>query len=114
MLLSLGSSYSKKMSRTMRPLHDRILVKVIPSSSKTAGGIVIPEIALDKPQEAQVIAVGNGKLMPDGSLRAVDVKVGDIILFVKHSGVKTRCDNAELLLLREEDVLAVIEERIDG
>jgi len=96
---------------TLRPLHDRVLVQPLDAEGKTSAGIIIPETAKEKPQEGRVLAVGAGKVMDDGKIRPVDVNVGDIILFGKYSGISTKSGNDDLLLLREEDILAVIEER---
>jgi chaperonin GroES len=93
----------------IRPLYDRILVKRIEEQQKTAGGLHIPDSAKEKPLEARVIAVGSGKVQEDGSLRKLDVKAGDKVLLSKYSGNEIRIDDVEHLILREDDVLAVIE-----
>ena len=93
----------------IRPLYDRILVKRIDEQQKTAGGLFIPDTAKEKPQEALVVAVGNGKVQEDGSLRKLEVKAGDKILFSKYSGSDIKIDGAEHLILREDDILAVID-----
>ena len=93
----------------IRPLYDRILVKRLEEQTKTAGGLFIPDSAKEKPQEALVVAVGNGKVQEDGSLRKLEVKAGDKILFSKYSGSDIKIDGAEHLILREDDVLAVLE-----
>jgi chaperonin GroES len=93
----------------VRPLHDRILVKRVEEESKTSGGLFIPDTAKEKPQQGQVVAVGNGKVSEDGSLRKLDVKAGDKVLFNKYSGSDIKIDGTEHLILREEDVLAIIE-----
>ena len=93
----------------IRPLYDRILVKRLEEQTKTAGGLYIPDTAKEKPLEALVVAVGNGKLQEDGSLRKLEVKAGDKILFSKYSGSDIKIDGTEHLILREDDVLAVIE-----
>ena len=93
----------------IRPLYDRILVKRIEEQHKTAGGLFIPDSAKEKPMEAIVVAVGNGKVQDDGSLRKLEVKAGDKILFSKYSGSDIKIDGTEHLILREDDVLAVIE-----
>ena len=93
----------------IRPLYDRILVKRIEEQNKTAGGLFIPDSAKEKPQEALVVAVGNGKLIEDGSLRKLEVKAGDKILFSKYSGNEIKIDGTEHLILREDDVLALVE-----
>ena len=93
----------------IRPLYDRILVKRIEEQNKTAGGLFIPDTAKEKPQEALVVAVGNGKIIEDGSLRKLEVKAGDKVLFSKYSGNEIKIDGAEHLILREDDILAVLE-----
>jgi chaperonin GroES len=93
----------------IRPLYDRILVKRLEEQTKTAGGLFIPDSAKEKPLEALVVAVGNGKVQEDGSLRKLEVKAGDKILFSKYSGSDIKIDGAEHLILREDDVLAVLE-----
>ena len=93
----------------IRPLYDRILVKRLEEQTKTAGGLFIPDSAKEKPMEALVVAVGNGKVQEDGSLRKLEVKAGDKILFSKYSGSDIKLDGAEHLILREDDILAVIE-----
>lgn len=93
----------------IRPLHDRILVKRIDEEEKTAGGIIIPDTAKEKPQEGRVVAVGNGKVSEDGSVSPLDVKKGDKILFSKYSGSEVNLDGDEHLIMREDDVLAVLE-----
>ncbi len=93
----------------IRPLYDRILVKRIEEQNKTAGGLFIPDTAKEKPQEALVVAVGNGNVIEDGSLRKLEVKAGDKILFSKYSGNEIKIDGTEHLILREDDILAVLE-----
>jgi len=93
----------------IRPLQDRILVKRVEAEQRTKGGIIIPESAKEKPIEGEVVAVGNGKVGDDGKLRAVDVKVGDKILFGKYSGTEVKIDDVEHLIIREEDILGVVE-----
>ena len=93
----------------VRPLYDRILVKRIEEETKTAGGLFIPATAKEKPQEALVVSVGNGKLQDDGKLRALEVKAGDKVLFSKYSGNEIKIDGEEHLILKEDDVLAVLE-----
>ena len=92
----------------IRPLQDRILVKRVESEEKTASGIIIPDNAKEKPMEGKVVAVGNGKRLEDGTTRAVDVKVGDRILFSKYSGSEVKIDGDEHLILREDDILGVM------
>ena len=93
----------------IRPLYDRILVKRIEEQNKTAAGLFIPDSAKEKPQEALVVAVGNGKIIEDGSLRKLEVKAGDKVLFSKYSGNEIKIDGTEHLILREDDILAVID-----
>jgi chaperonin GroES len=94
---------------TIRPLHDRILVKREQEQERTAGGLYIPDSAKEKPIQARVVAVGNGKITEDGKVRPLDVKAGDTVLFGKYSGSEVKLDGEEHLILREEDILAVIE-----
>jgi len=94
---------------TVRPLHDRILIKRIEEKETLKGGIIIPDTAKEKPQEGQVIAVGNGKKTEDGKVIPLDVKVGDRILFGKYSGTEIKIDEQEYLILREDEVLGVLE-----
>ncbi len=93
----------------IRPLHDRVIVKRLESENVSAGGIVIPDSAAEKPVQGKVVAVGKGKILEDGNVRALDVKVGDKILFGKYSGTEVKVDGDELVVMREEDVMAVIE-----
>jgi chaperonin GroES len=93
----------------LRPLQDRILVKRVEEETKTAGGIFIPETAKEKPQRGEIIAVGNGKKTEDGKVLPLDVKVGDKVLFGKYSGTEIKVEGEELLMMREDDILAVIE-----
>jgi len=93
----------------IRPLHDRLIVKRIPEDTKTKGGIIIPDSAKEKPLEATVIAVGNGKILEDGKVRPMDIKAGDTILFSKYSGTEIKIEGDEHLIIREEDVLGIIE-----
>jgi chaperonin GroES len=93
----------------VRPLHDRILVRRIEGEEKTKGGLIIPDTAKEKPQEGKVIAVGKGKVNDDGELRPLDVHKGDRILFGKYSGTEIQLEGEEHLIIREDDVLAVLE-----
>jgi chaperonin GroES len=93
----------------VRPLYDRILIKRVEEEQKTAGGLFIPDTAKEKPQQGLVVAVGNGKIQEDGSLRKLEVKAGDKILFSKYSGNDIKIEGTEHLILREDDVLAVLE-----
>ena len=92
----------------VRPLHDRLLVRRIEEKETVKGGIIIPDTAKEKPQEGEVIAVGNGKILDNGQKVALDVKVGDKILFGKYSGTDIKIDGEEVLILREDEVLAVL------
>lgn len=93
----------------LRPLYDRILATRLESEEKTKGGIIIPDSAKEKPLEGKVVSVGNGKIQDDGSVRELAVKSGDKILFGKYAGTEIKVDGEELVILREDDVLAVIE-----
>ena len=92
----------------IRPLHDRIIVKRLEEERKTASGIVIPDTAAEKPDQGEVLAVGPGKKNEDGKLVPVDLKVGDKVLFGKYSGTTVRVEGDELLVMREEDIMAVV------
>ncbi len=92
-----------------RPLHDRVLVRRVTPEEKTAGGIIIPDTAKEKPQEGEVIAVGSGTLNDRGELRPLDVKAGDRILFGKWSGTEVKLDNEELLIMKESDIMGILE-----
>ena len=93
----------------IRPLQDRVIVRRVKEEEKTKGGLYIPDSAKEKPVEAIVIAVGNGKVLEDGTVRKLDVKAGDRILFGKYSGSEVKVDGEEHLILREDDILGVIE-----
>ena len=93
----------------IRPLHDRVIVKREDEERKSPGGIVIPDTAAEKPIRGRIMAVGKGKILEDGKVRPLDLKVGDKILFGKYSGTEVKVDGDELLVMREEDVMAVIE-----
>jgi chaperonin GroES len=93
----------------IRPLHDRVLVKRLKEQDVTKGGIIIPDTAKEKPVEGEVVAVGNGRVMEDGKIRALDVKPKDRILFGKYSGSDVKIEGEEHLILREDDILAVVE-----
>ena len=97
------------MALKIRPLHDRILVKRLEEQETVRGGIIIPDTAKEKPQEGKVIAVGNGKVGDDGKKIPLDVKAGDKILFGKYSGSEVKIEDDEYLILREEDVLAILD-----
>ena len=93
----------------IRPLYDRIVIKRIEEQETTRNGIVIPDSAQEKPQEGEVMAIGNGKRLEDGSLVALDVKVGDRVLFGKYSGTETKVVGTEYLIMREDDVLGILD-----
>lgn len=93
----------------LRPLHDRVIIKRLDAETKSAGGIVIPDSAAEKPIKGEVIAAGTGKILEDGKVRPIAVKVGDIVLFGKYSGTEIKLDGEELLVMREEDLVAVVE-----
>ncbi len=92
----------------LRPLQDRIIVKRVEEETKTAGGLFIPETAKEKPQRGEIVAVGNGKKTEDGKVLPLDVKVGDIVLFGKYAGTEIKVDGDEYLMMREDDLLAVV------
>jgi chaperonin GroES len=92
----------------IRPLADRIVVKRLEQQEKTKGGIIIPDTAKEKPIEGEVVAVGNGKILEDGTVRKLDVKVGDRVLFAKYGGTEVKLDGDERLVVREDDILGVI------
>ena len=94
----------------LRPLHDRVIVKRLDQETKTASGIVLPEAAAEKPDQGKVLAVGNGKILEDGKVRALDVKVGDIVLFGKYSGQTVKVEGEEVLVMREEDIMAIVQQ----
>src|SRR5215468_12021296 len=98
------------MSMNVRPLHDRIIVQRIEEGEQKVGGIIIPDSAKEKPQQGKVIAAGAGKSKDDGKRIALDVKAGDVILFGKYSGQEIKLDGEEFLIMREDEVLAVIDE----
>jgi len=96
------------MTTTIRPLHDRVIIQRLEEEKVTAGGIVIPDSAKEKPIRGKVIAIGNGKRLDSGEVRPLDVKVGDIVLFGKYAGTEVKLDDKELLVLREEDIMGVV------
>lgn len=96
-------------SMKLRPLHDRVVVTRVEEEEKTAGGIIIPDTAKEKPQQGKVIAVGNGRLLEDGKVVPLTVKEGDRILFSKYAGTDIKIDGQEHLIMREDDILAIIE-----
>ena len=93
----------------LRPLHDRVIIKRLEAETKSAGGIVIPDTATEKPIKGEVVAIGTGKILEDGKVRPLAVKAGDKVLFGKYSGTEIKLDGEELLIIREEDVLAVVD-----
>ena len=92
----------------LHPLGDRLIVKALEAEEKTKGGIVLPDSAKERPQEGKVLAVGKGKLLEDGTVKPLEVKAGDRILFGKYSGTEIKVDDGEVLILREDDILAII------
>jgi chaperonin GroES len=93
----------------IRPLHDRVVIKREPEERKSPGGIVIPDTASEKPTFGKVIAVGQGKVLDNGQIRAPDVKVGDRVLFGKYSGTEVKVDNQDVIVMREDDVMAIVD-----
>ena len=93
----------------IRPLHDRIIVERVEEETTTAGGIIIPDTAKEKPQKGKIVAVGKGKSTEDGKVLALDVKVGDVVLFGKYAGTDIKIEGTEYLMMREDDILGVIE-----
>ena len=94
----------------IQPLGDRILVKLLEEEEKSPGGIILPDTAKEKPQEGKVVAVGKDRLLEDGTVRPLEIKVGDMVLFAKYSGAEVSHEEKEFLILREEDVLAVLKD----
>ena len=94
----------------IQPLGDRILVKLLEEEGKSPGGIILPDTAKEKPQEGKVMAVGRGRLLEDGTIRPLEIRIGDTVLFAKYSGTEVNHEEKEFLILREEDVLAVLKE----
>jgi chaperonin GroES len=99
----------EKVRMKIRPLQDRVIVKRIEEQEKTKGGIIIPDTAKEKPMEGKVIAVGKGKVLEDGKIHPLDVKAGDRVLFVKYAGTEVKINEEEHLIMREDDILGVIE-----
>jgi chaperonin GroES len=97
------------MSTKIRPLHDRVIIKREEEERKSPGGIVIPDTASEKPSRGRVLAVGKGKILENGTVRPLDLKVGDKVLFGKYSGTEVKMDGDDVLVMREEDIMAVIE-----
>jgi len=94
---------------SLRPLHDRVIVRRMEEERTSAGGIVIPDSATEKPSKGEIVATGNGKILDNGEVRGLDVKVGDKVLFGKYSGTEIKVDAEELLVMKEEDIMAIIE-----
>jgi len=94
---------------SIRPLHDRVVVRRLDEEKTTAGGIVLPDSATEKPMEGEVLSVGNGKISENGDVRPLDVKAGDKVLFGKYSGTEVKVDGEELLIMREDDIMAIVE-----
>ena len=95
---------------TFRPLHDRVLVRRVEAEEKTAGGIIIPDSAKEKPAEGEIVAVGTGARAENGTITALDVAIGDRVLFGKYAGTEIKVDGADRLILREDDILGIIED----
>ncbi len=93
----------------MRPLHDRVIVKRMEEERTSPGGIVIPDAAAEKPIKGEIVAVGNGRVLENGEVRALDVKAGDQVLFGKYAGTEVKVEGEELLVMKEDDIMAVIE-----
>ncbi|MEY2342037.1 co-chaperone GroES [Acidithiobacillus sp. IBUN Pt1247-S3] len=93
----------------LRPLHDRVVIRRLEEEQKTAGGIIIPDTAKEKPVQGEVVAVGNGKILEDGKVRGLDVKKGDRVLFAKYAGTEIKVEGEELLVMREDDIMAVVD-----
>jgi chaperonin GroES len=98
----------KEFCMNLRPLHDRVIVKRLDQETKTASGLIIPDAAAEKPDQGEVLAVGNGKVQENGNVRPLEVKVGDRVLFGKYSGQSVKVNGEELLVMREEDIMAVV------
>ncbi len=94
---------------TIRPLHDRVLVRRAEEEMKTSGGIILTDSAKEKPMQGEIVAIGNGKVLSDGTVRKLDVKTGNKILFGKYAGNEVKINGEELLIMREEDILAIVE-----
>src|SRR3979411_3234272 len=95
----------------LRPLHDRVIVKSLDQETKTASGPIIPETAAEKPDQGEILAIGKGKILEDGKVRPLDVKVGDRVLFGKYSGQAVKVEGAEYLVMREDDIMGVVAAR---
>ncbi|MDX8401699.1 MAG: co-chaperone GroES [Mariprofundaceae bacterium] len=97
------------MTTKVRPLHDRVIVRRLDEEEKSAGGIIIPDSAKEKPIQGKVLAAGNGKILENGEVRPLDVKAGDTVIFSKYAGTEIKLDGEEVLIMREDDILGVIE-----
>jgi chaperonin GroES len=97
------------MSMKIRPLHDRVVVRRLEDERTSAGGIVIPDSAAEKPMRGEVVAIGTGKILDNGDTRALAVKVGDVVLFGKYSGTEVKINHQELVVMKEDDIMAVVE-----
>ena len=93
----------------LRPLHDRVIVKRLDQETQTASGLIIPEAAAEQPDQGEILAIGNGKILEDGKVRPLDVKVGDRVLFGKYAGQTVKVDGNEVLVMREEDIMAIVQ-----
>ena len=93
----------------LRPLHDRVIVKRLDQETKTASGILLPEAAAEKPDQGEILAVGKGKILDDGKVRPLEVKVGDRVLFGKYAGTEVKLNHEELTVMREDDIMGIIE-----
>ena len=102
-------NYLEGITMKLRPLHDRVIIKRVEEETKSAGGIVLPGSATEKPARGEVIAVGTGKVLDNGQVKAVDVKVGDEVLFGKYSGSEVKFGDEEFIVMREDEIIAVIE-----
>jgi chaperonin GroES len=107
--LNTGQEGKEKVNMNIRPLHDRIIVERLEEETMTAAGIIIPDSAKEKPQQGKVIAVGKGKVSEEGKVRPLDVKAGDKVLFGKYAGTEVKLDGKEYLMMREDDILGVVE-----
>jgi len=106
--MSTGGIFMAKAEIGVRPLHDRVLVRRMPEEMKTAGGIIIPETAKEKPQRGEIVATGKGRVTEDGKVTPLDVKTGDKVLFGKYSGTELKLNGEEYLMMREEDILGIM------
>ncbi len=97
------------MATKVRPLHDRVIVRRLDEEEKSAGGIIIPDSAKEKPIQGKVLAAGNGKILENGEVRPLDVKAGDTVIFSKYAGTEIKLDGEEVLIMREDDILGVVE-----